>query len=128
MSLIESSLTFKAISLDVTYITCIALNQLSTVYSQSALEVEKIGIPCPPVWLSVVESGSEWSLLEWELDSNCEEKFLYISSYTLGYISSGGVKHQLEVNGDILVFNVSGLKPNTAYQVCCLYRMECTLV
>ena len=124
MSKIESSLTFKAITLDVAYITCIALNQLSTVSSQSALEVEKIGIPCPPVKLRAEESGTKWSLLKWELDSNCGEKFLHVSSYTLGYIGPGSVIRQLVVNGDSLLFNVSDLRPNTPYQVSCLHRMD----
>ena len=104
------------------------MNQLSTVSNQSYLEVEKIGIPCPPVRLREAESGTEWSLLEWELDTNCEEKFVYVSSYTLEYMGSGGVRDQLEVNGDTLLFNVSDLTPNTAYQVSCLHRMNCTLV
>ena len=84
-------------------------------------EVERLGRPCAPVELQEVDSGSEWSLLEWKLNNNCEDKYLYISSYVLEYAGSGGVSNGMDVpreeKEETHTFNLTGLIANTAYQV-----------
>ena len=85
-------------------------------------EVERLGRPCAPIQLQEVESGFDWSLLEWSLNNNCEDKYLYISSFLLAYTQTGGVVKEVYVplEGNVEeshTFNLTGLLPNSAYQV-----------
>ena len=122
LSHIYTSLTFSRVSRDINLITCIAINSLGTVSDQSVFEIERLGRPCAPIHLQEVESGTDWSLLEWGVNKNCEDKYLYVTSFVLVYASTGGVIHSVSVAWDGKVedvhdFNLTDLVPNTAYQV-----------
>ena len=124
ISNIQSSLTFTQVKLDLESIKCTAFNSLGTPEAEIKVYVSKIGSPCAPVELKSIESGSTWIKLGWSLNSECDEKFQFASSYILDYTNSDGVNMKTEfvltaeqTNEATHSFILIVLNPNTPYQV-----------
>ena len=121
---IQSSLTFTQVKLDLESIKCSAFNTLGIFEAETAVIVDEIGRPCAPVDLHLLVSGSTWIELEWRLNSECEPKFQFASSFLLEYEDSAGLKLHAEyiligiqTSEEIHSVILTSLKPNTPYKV-----------
>ena len=117
-----------------TSVSCLATTTLSSDGEERDVRVQLVGIPCPPVGLMEVECGSYCSEIIWSIDTECEARFLFASSYILEYVTGGNNRKFEYLLGPYETGNTEysyifpDLKYNTAYQVSCLYKMKCTLV
>ena len=130
VSEIHSTLTIMSVLPTLTSVSCLATGSLSSDADQRGVRVELLGRPCSPVGLMALDCESYYCELTWSLDTGCEARFMFASSYILEYIT-GGVSHKseyllglVEVGNTQYSYIITNLRPNTAYQVSCLHRMD----
>ena len=115
--------------LDLKSVRCTATNSLGTDSVEAEVRVERLGRPCAPVQLREIGSES-LSLLEWRVNTDCAEKFQFASSYIFEVTASSGERSEVEyivgeeeIGDKMFSFYLTGLTPNTGYQVICYCRI-----